>query len=380
MLTHFVGLVFDKVVCFVKGAAMSMPKLFIPGPVDISPETYAAMAEPMIGHRGKDFEDLYASIQPALKQIAGTERNVYLSTSSAWGVMEAAIRNLVQTKVLNLCCGAFSDKWYGVAKSCGKNAEKIQVEWGEAIDPEVVRAKLAEGGFDTVTLVHNETSTGVMNPLKEIAEVVKSFDDVLLVVDTVSSFSAVPTPMDEYGIDVLLAGVQKALALPPGLSIFGVSEAALERAKTTEGRGYYFDFLEFAKADAGNNTPSTPTIALLYALREKVNSIISEGLENRYARHAKLNAMLCAWAEKHGFENFAPTGRESKTLLCIKNNKEIDVSGFVKAVRAKHNLLINGGYGKVKGLTFRLSNMGNETEATIQELIDALDDVIPDFL
>ncbi|MFT5882780.1 MAG: putative phosphoserine aminotransferase [Crocinitomicaceae bacterium] len=380
MLTHFVGLVFDKVVCFVKGATMSKPKLFIPGPVDISPETYAAMAEPMIGHRGKDFEDLYASIQPALKQIAGTERNVYLSTSSAWGVMEAAIRNLVQTKVLNLCCGAFSDKWYGVAKSCGKNAEKIQVEWGEAIDPEVVRAKLAEGGFDTVTLVHNETSTGVMNPLKEIAEVVKSFDDVLLVVDTVSSFSAVPTPMDEYGIDVLLAGVQKALALPPGLSIFGVSEAALERAKTTEGRGYYFDFLEFAKADAGNNTPSTPTIALLYALREKVNSIISEGLENRYARHAKLNAMLCAWAEKHGFENFAPTGHESKTLLCIKNNKEIDVSGFVKVVRAKHNFLINGGYGKVKGRTFRLSNMGNETEATIQELIDALDDVIPDFL
>jgi len=380
MVTHFVGLVFDKTLCFVKGAAMSKPKLFIPGPVDIAPETYAAMAEPMIGHRGKDFEELYASIQPALKQIAGTERNVYLSTSSAWGVMEAAIRNLVQTKVLNLCCGAFSDKWYGVAKSCGKNAEKIQVEWGEAIDPEVVRAKLAEGGFDTVTLVHNETSTGVMNPLKEIAEVVKSFDDVLLVVDTVSSFSAVPTPMDEYGIDVLLAGVQKALALPPGLAIFGVSEAALERAKTTEGRGYYFDFLEFAKADAGNNTPSTPTIALLYALREKVNSIINEGLENRYARHAKLNGMLVAWAEKHGFENFAPVGHESKTLLCIKNNKEIDVSGFVKAVRAKHNMLINGGYGKVKGLTFRLSNMGNETEATIQELIDALDDVIPDFL
>lgn len=359
---------------------MSKPKLFIPGPVDISPETYAAMAEPMIGHRGKDFEELYADIQPALKQIAGTERNVYLSTSSAWGVMEAAIRNLVQTKVLNLCCGAFSDKWYGVAQSCGKNAEKIQVEWGEAIDPEVVRAKLAEGGFDTVTLVHNETSTGVMNPLKEIAAVVKSFPGVLLVVDTVSSFSAVPTPMDEYGIDVLLAGVQKALALPPGLAIFGVSEAALERAKTTEGRGYYFDFLEFAKADQENNTPSTPTIALLYALREKVQSIVAEGLENRYARHAKLHTMVQAWAEKHGFKNFAQQGHESQTLICIENNKNIDVSAFVKAVRAKHNILINGGYGKIKGTTFRLSNMGNETEETILELLNALDDVIPEFL
>lgn len=359
---------------------MSKPKLYIPGPVEIAPETYTAMAEPMIGHRGKDFEELYASIQPSLKQIAGTSRNVYLSTSSAWGVMEAAIRNLVQKKVLNLCCGAFSDKWYSVAQSCGKDAEKIQVEWGESIDPEAVRAKLAEGGFDTVTLVHNETSTGVMNPLKEIAEVVKSFEGVLLVVDTVSSFSAVPTPMDEYGIDVLLAGVQKALALPPGLAVFGVSEAALERAKTTPDRGYYFDFLEFAKADEKNNTPSTPSIALLYALREKVDSIMAEGLENRYARHAKLNQMLNDWAAKHGLKNLAAEGYQSKTLLCVENDKEIDVPAFVKAVREKYNILINGGYGKIKGKTFRVSNMGNEDEASIQHLIECLDDVLPDFL
>ncbi len=358
-----------------------LPKLYIPGPVEIAPETYAAMAEPMIGHRGADFEALYADIQPQLKMIAGSSRNIYLSTSSAWGVMEASIRNLVQTKVLNLCCGAFSDKWHSVAKSCGKNAEKIQVEWGETIDPETVRAKLSEGGFDTVTLVHNETSTGVMNPLAEIAAVVKSFPGVLLVVDTVSSFSAVPTPMDELGIDVLLAGVQKALALPPGLAVFGVSEAALERAKSTPNRGYYFDFLEFAKADEKNNTPSTPTIALLYALREKVHSIAAEGLENRYARHAKLNQMLRDWASKHGLNNFAPEGAESKTLICIDNtDNRIDVPGFCKALRSKHNILINGGYGKIKGTTFRISNMGNENEETITHLIACLDDVIKDFI
>ena len=360
---------------------MSLPKLYIPGPVDIAPETYAAMAEPIIGHRGGDFEALYASIQPNLKKIAGTERNVYLSTSSAWGVMEASIKNLVQKKVLNLCCGAFSDKWFSVAKSCGKEAEKIQVEWGEAICPDAVRAKLEEGGFDTVTLVHNETSTGVLNPLAEIAKVVKSFDDVLLVVDTVSSFSAVPTPMDELGIDVLLAGVQKALALPPGLAIFGVSEAALERAKTTENRGYYFDFLEFAKADEKNNTPSTPGIALLYALRQKVNAIVEEGLENRYARHSKLNGMLNDWAAKHGLKNFAPEGAESQSLICLDNQAgKLDVPGFIKALRAKHNLLINGGYGKCKGITFRISNMGNETEETMTHLINCLDDLIGDFL
>lgn len=359
---------------------MKSPKLFIPGPVDIAPETYQAMTQPAIGHRGADFEALYASIQPNLKKVAGTERNVFLSTSSAWGVMEGCIRNLVQKKVLNLCCGAFSDKWYDVALRCGKQAEKIQVEWGKAIDPEAVRAKLEEGGFDTVTLVHNETSTGVMNPLEEIAKVVKSFPDVLLVTDTVSSFSAVPTPFDELGIDVLLAGVQKALALPPGLSIFAVSDAALARAESTPERGYYFDFIEFAKNDAKNNTPSTPAVSLLYALRERVDAIVAEGIENRYARHAKLNGMLNDWLTKHGFKNFAQAGYESKSLVCIENNLSIDVPAFIKELRAKHNLLINGGYGKIKGTTFRISNMGNETEATIQELIRALDDVLPNYL
>ena len=224
---------------------MSLPKLFIPGPVDIAQSTYEAMMTPVIGHRGGDFEALYADIQPGLKELFKTDGQVFISTSSAWGVMEGAIRNLVKKKVLNLCCGAFSDKWYGVSQSCGKEAEKIQVEWGEAIDPEAVRAKLDEGGFDTVTLVHNETSTGVLNNLGEIAKVVKSFDDVLLVVDTVSSFSAVPINFDELGIDVQLCGVQKALALPPGLALFTLSEAALERAKTVDTRGYYFDFVEF---------------------------------------------------------------------------------------------------------------------------------------
>ncbi len=358
-----------------------LPKLFIPGPVDIAPETYQAMCQDMIGHRGGDFEALYASIQPGLQQILGTKRPVYLSTSSAWGVMEGAIRNLVQTKVLNLCCGAFSDKWYDVSLRCGKDADKIQVEWGEAIDPEAVRAKLQEGGFDTVTMVHNETSTGVLNDLAGIAAVVKEFPGVLLVVDTVSSLSAVPIEMDKLGLDVVLAGVQKALALPPGLAVFAISEAALERASQTEGRGYYFDFVEFEKNAEKNNTPSTPAVSLMYALKQKVDSIMEEGLEARYERHAKLNGMIHAWAQKHGFENFAPEGYQSKTLTTIDNRDgKLDVPGFIKALRAKHNVLINGGYGKIKGVTFRISNMGNETQESIQELIDQLDEVIVDYM
>ena len=151
-----------------------MAKLFIPGPIDVSKETYAAMSQTMIGHRGAEFEALYASTQPGLQALMGTNRPVFLSTSSAWGVMEAALKNLCQKKVLNLCCGAFSDKWNGVAKSMGLDQDKIQAEWGEAIDPAAVKAKLEEGGYDLVTLVHNETSTGVMNDLEGIISVASS--------------------------------------------------------------------------------------------------------------------------------------------------------------------------------------------------------------
>ncbi len=334
----------------------------------------------MIGHRGKDFEALYASAQPGLQEIAGTKRPVFLSTSSAWGVMEGAIRNLVQKKVLTLCCGAFSDKWFDVSQRCGKEAEKIQSEWGQPIDPDSVRAKLAEGGFDTVTLVHNETSTGVLNPLSEIAGVVNEFEDVLLIVDTVSSFSALPIPTDEIGVDVLLAGVQKAMALPPGLSVFVVSEKALARAETTNDRGYYLDFLEFEKNHQKNNTPSTPSISLLYALDSMVSSIMEEGLAARFRRHSETNALVHKWVEENGFELFAPEGFRSKTLTAVRNNREIDVPAFIKAVRERHNFLINGGYGKIKGKTFRISNMGNETAATMDELLCALSEVLPEFI
>ena len=359
---------------------MSKPKLIIPGPVDVAPETYAAMAGPAIGHRGKDFEELYSSIQPGIKQVVGTTRSVFFSTSSAWGVMEGCIRNLVKKKVLNLCCGAFSDKWYGVAQSCGKEAEKIQVEWGQPIDPDAVRERLATGGFDTVTLVHNETSTGVLNPLKEISDVVQSFDDVLLVVDTVSSLSAMPINFDELGIDVLLAGVQKAIALPPGLAVFVTSDAALERADRMDDRGYYFDFCEFAKNDAKDNTPSTPSIPHLYALRERVGVMLDEGLENRFERHLNNNSMVHEWGAKHNFELLPPKGFRSRSLSCFITPANLDQAGWIKSVIMKHGFAINGGYGKIKGKTFRISNMGNETQETMQDLLDALDLELPKFL
>lgn len=355
---------------------MSSPKLFSPGPVDVSAATFAAMSHTMIGHRGKEFEELYASTQPGLQEIFGTSRPVFLSTSSAWGVMEGALRNLARRKVLCLCCGAFSDKWLDVAKKCGFEAEAVQVAWGEQIDPEAVRAKLSEGGFDTVTFIHSETSTGVLNDIAAVSKVVKSFPDTMLIVDTVSSLSTVRVDMDANQIDVMLAGVQKALALPPGLAVFAVSEAGMERAKGISNRGYYFDFLEFAKNAAVNNTPSTPAISIIYGLQFMLGEIAKEGFDARIARHAKTNAMIAAWGAKHGFERFAPEGFRSSALTCFKTPEGFDLAGFIKNLKTKHNFLINGGYGKIKGTTFRISNMGNETEASMQDLIDAMDDVL----
>ncbi len=306
-------------------------KLYIPGPIEVSEKTFRAMCAPMIGHRSADFKKLYGGIQPRLQELFGTKRPVFLSTSSAWGVMEGAIRNLTKTKVLNAMCGAFSDKWFDVSQRCGKQAEALKVPWGSPILPEMIREKLASGGFDTLTLIHNETSCGIRNPLPEIAAVMTEFPEVLFIVDCVSSFSTEAIPMDALGIDVLLTGSQKALAMPPGMALFSVSERAMERAATMPDRGYYFDFVEFAKNQEQDMTPSTPVIPLINALVSKLEDIFSEGLDARYARHAALNAQVHDWVRARGFEFFAPEGYRSLSLTCVKNNREFDVAAWINA-------------------------------------------------
>jgi aspartate aminotransferase-like enzyme len=351
-------------------------KLFIPGPVEVSEKTWTAFSRPMIGHRGEDFKNLYRTIHPGLQTLFGTKQPVFLSTSSAWGVMEASVRNLVDRGVLCCMCGAFSDKWFEVAKRCGKEVAPLQVDWGKHIDQKAIDRQLASGKFDTVTLVHNETSTGVMNPLPEICCTLAKYPDVALVLDTVSSFSGVKIDMDALGIDVMLTGVQKALALPPGFSLFSVSEKAFARAEKIPNRGFYFDFLEFKKQQAEWMTPSTPSIGHMQALQSKLDEIFEEGLDARFSRHERTNALVHDWVRRTGFEFFAEEGFRSKTLTCVKNNKEINVLELAKKLREKHHLVIDPGYGKIRGKTFRLSNMGDETEETVTHLLRCLDDVL----
>jgi aspartate aminotransferase-like enzyme len=357
---------------------MTHIKLFSPGPVEVSEKTMQAFARPMIGHRSKDFQALYADIHPKLQQIFYTKQPVFVSTSSAWGVMEGAVRNLVSKKVLSCMSGAFSDKWFDVAKKCGKQAEALQVEWGTAITAPMIEARLATGEFDAVTLIHNETSTGTMNPLPEIAAMMKKFPDVLLIVDCVSSFSAMKIPFDELGLDVMLAGTQKALALPAGAAVFTVSEKAYAKAATIKDRGYYFDFLEFKKNQENDMTPTTPSISHFYALQSKLEDMFSEGLEARYARHLENAKVTRAWAKDRGFALFPEAGYESITLTCCQNTKNVDIPKLNSLLKKKHSCVIDGGYGKIKGTSFRISHMGDESTANIKVLLGWIDECLPE--
>jgi aspartate aminotransferase-like enzyme len=351
-------------------------KLFIPGPIAVSEKTLRAMAQPMIGHRSTDFVALYQSIQPGLQALVCTADPVYLSTSSSWGIMEGAVRNVTAKKVLNCMNGAFSDKWNDVALRCGKAATALKVEWGQPVDPESVRRELATGAYDSITLIHNETSCGCMSDLPALMAVIRQFPDVISVVDAVSSFSAVPINKDELGIDVFITGSQKALALPPGLSLLSVSKRALARAAQIQARGYYFDFIEFQKNHENGMTPSTPVIPLIYALKSKLEDIAAEGIEARHARHARLNKTVRDFIFSKGFKLFPKEGYGSITLNCFANTQNIDLGALNKTLKSKHHLVIDGGYGKLKGKTFRISNMGDETDDTIASLIKSLDSAL----
>jgi aspartate aminotransferase-like enzyme len=352
----------------------SHKRLFIPGPTEVRVENLAALARPQIGHRSKEFEELYGRVVTKLQQLLETRGRVFLFTCSSTGVWEAAIRNCVARRVL--CCmqGAFSDRWLDVAVANAKEAVPLQVEWGRAIPPELLDAKLREGGFDAVTIVHNETATGVMNDLDALAAVVREHPGVLLLVDAVSSMAGAPTPVEAWGADVCLAGLQKAFALPAGLTVATVSDRALERAKRIEHRGYYFDFVEMDRYHERRMTPATPAIPQIHALDAQLDAILAEGPAARHARHRALARIVQQWARRH-FEVFAEEGFESPTLTCVRNTRGISVAQL-NAELGRQYAAISNGYGKLKEQTFRIAHMGDTQEWEIRGLVATIDRIL----
>jgi predicted phosphoserine aminotransferase len=351
-------------------------KLFIPGPTHVVDEVLEAMAVPMIGHRDSLYSDMHGEVVEKLKKMLYTDNRIYLSTSSSTGMMEGAIRNCVQKKALMTNCGAFSKRWAQIATANGKETEVITVEMGEAVTPEMVDEKLAQGGFDSVCITHNETSTGVTNPIKEIAALVKEkYPDVLVLVDSVSIMSGAEIRVDDWGLDVVLAGTQKAFALPPGLCVVTVSDAAYARSETTENKGYYFDFVALEGKAVKSQTPATPAISLINALNVQMDRILAEGVENRFARHAEMAKYVQDWARKH-FELYADDERYlSPTITNIKNTRGISVADLNKEL-AKRGAMLSNGYGALKEKAFRIAHMGDLQMEDLKWLTAQIEDIL----
>jgi aspartate aminotransferase-like enzyme len=354
---------------------IEMSPMFVPGPVDVAEEVAQAQAAPMLPHRSAEFEAIFRRAEENSRKLFYTQSRVLISASSGTGLHEAAVRNFVPDDGRLLLCsnGAFGGRWHDVAVTNGKQADKLETEWDRPVTAELVAGKLEERHYDLLCIVHNETSTGMMNPVAEItAAARKASPDTLIAVDAVSSLSGVKLEMDAWGIDFLMTSSQKALALPPGLALAGVSDRAMARAETVRNRGWYFDLVRLEKHRLKDSTPATPAIGLIYALDLQLQRILGEGLENRFARHSAMAACTHAWAENGGFELFAPPGYRSQTVTTIRKAESFDV-GALNRFLLERGMRIAGGYGPIKPTTFRIAHMGELKVADMEALFEAID-------
>lgn len=349
-------------------------KLFIPGPTQVRKEILEELTHDQIGHRTSEFMELFAGLKTGLKKIFYTENDVLVSTSSGSGLWEAAIRSCVSKKVLHAVNGSFSEKWSILSERCSKEVARIDFTWGKAVEPDVIDRTLSKDQYEAFCMVHNETSTGVASDLEEISEVMNKHPNVIWFVDAISSLAGIKIEVDKLGIDICIASSQKALALPPGISVASVSNQCFEKAEGVQGRGYYFDLLELKKSYDSNQTPYTPSIPHLFALKKQVEFIETEGLENRFKRHREMANHVRSWALNQGFALFPERGYESDTVTCISNTLDLDINA-VKYEMGIKGYNMDSGYRRLndkleeegKPTTFRIAHMGDFTVDEIAE-------------
>ncbi len=351
-------------------------KLFIPGPTEVREDVRKAMDFPMFGHRMPETSKLMEETVSKLQKVLFTDKFIIIGTCSGTGLMEAAVRNCVKKGALHSVCGAFGKRWAEISKSCNKDFEVLEYEWGKGISPEDIEEKLKTGKFDTVFVTHNETSTGVLNPIKEVAEVVSKYPDVILCVDAVSSMAGVEIRVDDWGIDYVVASAQKCFALPPGLAVASVSEKAMQRSTEAEDKGYYFDFLQYKKYwDKAKQPSITAALNLIVALNYQLEKIVNqEGIENRFKRHTEMASIVQNWAREN-FSLFADENNLSPTVTCINNTKGISIKGLNEEL-SKRGAYISNGYGNLKEKTFRIAHMGDLTVEEINWLLGEIEDII----
>lgn len=355
-------------------------KLFTPGPVHVTPDVLAEMAKPCDTHRSKWYYELHKDCTSKLQRVLYTKNDVLLGAFSATGFMEACASNTLGDgdTGLFIVVGEFGNRWKGIADNLGKKCDVLDYPGGKAARVEDVKKKLEEKKYSTVFIQYNETSTGVRNPVEEIAPVIKA-SGALLCVDAVSAMCGMKIEVDKLGIDACLASVQKCFGIPPGLAVCSVTPALLEKAGKVGNRGNYLDLLELKKFHDKSQTPTTPPIPQIRALAYKLGRILDEeGLENRFKRHDKLAAMTREWAKGQGFTMFSEEGHHSSTVSTIANNKNIDVEKFVGALEKKGYRIV-AGYGQFKKVSFRIGHMGDLQEADMKALFAVMDETLKEI-
>jgi aspartate aminotransferase-like enzyme len=350
-------------------------KLFIPGPTHVRDEILQAQTAPMIGHRGKDYSDLQQTVTEKLQEMLYTEQHVYMFASASTGLMEGSIRQASLKKMLVTVCGAFSKRWHEIVEANGIPCAKLQVPAGQAITTELVDEALSKDDYDAITLTMNETATGIMNPVQDIAAMIhEKYPEVLILVDAVSCMAGVKIEFDAWGLDVCFAGTQKCFALPPGLTVCAVSDRGRERGKLVPNRGYYFAWDAMDSKYDKFQTPATPAISLIQALNLQMDNILKEGLENRWARHIEMAEYIREWARKH-FQVYGDQRYLSNTVTNIENTRGLVIGDLNKEL-GKRGAQISNGYGDLKEKCFRIGHMGDLTIEDMRWLTAQLDDIL----
>jgi aspartate aminotransferase-like enzyme len=312
-----------------------------------------------------------------MQKLMYTKNQIMLSTTSGSGLMEGAIRSCTRRRAAVFSVGAFGDRWHKMAEANGVPADKFASEWGKPTTPEMVDRALSTGKYDLITITHNETSTGLMNPVEEIAEVMKKYPEVIFCMDTVSSMGGTKIEIDKLGVDVCITSTQKCLGLPPGLAICSISEKALKAAEQVPNRGYYLDLLNLYKyiQKKDHQYPSTPSLPHMFALDYQLTKILEEeGMENRFARHSEMAEYVRGWAKEY-FDLFPEEKYASNTLTTVKNTKDINVAELNKEL-GKRGYMISNGYGDLKEKTFRIAHMAETTLDEIRQLLSIIEEIL----
>jgi aspartate aminotransferase-like enzyme len=338
---------------------------FLPGPTEVHREVLEAMLQPMIAHRGRDFERLFERVQEGLRLVFRTSRPVFVSSSSATGLMEAAVRCAPPGAVLSLVNGAFSQRFADVARACGREVDVVAVPEGGVVAPEAAERRLRARRYAAVTVVHSETSTGALTDVRPIQALAREHG-ALCLVDSVTGLAGAPLETDDWALDFALTGSQKALAMPPGLAFAAASEEYMRHVTEAPARGVYLDLAEFARYAEKRQTPNTPALSLLYAAERQLARIAGEGIERRWARHAAMAAATWRWADglrervDPAFRVLAAPGERSPTVSAITLPAGLSPATLGEAVR-RRGYTIGGGYGAVRETTFRIGHMGDHT-------------------